>query len=164
MSWNYLLLFDYHTLFQIVENVLIENGTGRIEVDSLKSNNLDFDLGVGKVNINEVFVYNSAELDGGVGEVIVERGSINNLDFDIGVGNVSLEAEITGNSEISSGIGEVVLGLVGSSESYSINVEKGIGKIMISGENVKNDTVYGNGLSKLDLSGGIGNIKVDFVG
>lgn len=146
----------------IFDNILIENGAGRIEIESLKTNNLDFDLGVGKVNINELIVYDTTEVDGGVGEVVIENSSINNLDFDIGVGNVLLDAEVTGESEISSSIGEVTLGLVGTSEDYSINVEKGIGKIIISEEEIRSDVVYGNGLNKLDLSGGIGNIKVEF--
>jgi len=81
----------------------------------------------------------------------------------MGVGSVILNLEITGDSEISSGVGEVTLGLVGTSDNYCINVEKGIGKIEIDGEEIKSDTMYGNGLNKLDLNGGIGNIKVDFI-
>jgi len=147
----------------IFENILVENGAGRIEVESLKTNHLELELGAGKVNINELFVYNTTDIDGGVGEIVIENGSVNNLDFDMGVGSVILNLEITGDSEISSGVGEVTLGLVGTSDNYCINVEKGIGKIEIDGEEIKSDTMYGNGLNKLDLNGGIGNIKVDFI-
>lgn len=146
----------------LYDNILIENGAGRIEVESLKTNNLELELGAGKVNINELFVYDNTDIDGGVGEVVIENGIVNNLDFDMGVGSVLLNLEIVGDSEISSGVGEVTLGLVGASNDYSLNVNKGIGKITISGEEIKSDTMYGNGLNKLDLNGGIGNINVDF--
>ena len=147
----------------VFENVLIENGAGRIDVESLKTNNLELDLGAGKVTFNKLIVHNNTDIDGGVGEIVIEDGVVNNLDFDIGIGKVTLNLDINGNSEIDSGIGDVDLKLLGNINDYKINLEKGIGKIELDSKNITSSTSYGSGNNIIDINGGIGNIEVDFI-
>ena len=43
-----------------------------------------------------------------------------------------------------------------------IDVSKGIGTVMLDGENVEEDRKYGNGENYLDIDGGIGDININF--
>ncbi len=45
----------------IFDKVKLEAGAGKIEIESLKSNDLTLELGAGKVTINELIVLNKAK-------------------------------------------------------------------------------------------------------
>lgn len=144
------------------DNVSIENGAGKIEIDMMKTNNLELDLGAGQVNIQNLNVSTEADIDGGAGEVIIKDSRINNLDLDMGVGKLTLDSILTGNNEIDSGVGELNINLIGSSNDYKIKLNKGIGNATLNNENMKNDTYYGEGANLIDINGGIGSIKINY--
>ena len=77
-------------------------------------------------------------------------------------GDINMSANIMGDSEISCGIGNIDIDLIGERQDYSINIEKGIGGIKIDNKKVKNNTSYGKGINKLDIDGGIGSINISF--
>ena len=62
---------------------------------------------------------------------------------------------------VDAGVGEVNINLK-NKDSYVICVEKGIGNITIDGVSVGDGSTYGNGNNRVDISGGIGSIKVNF--
>lgn len=124
---------------------------------------LDLNLGAGNAIIDKLEVENKAEIEGGVGRLEISDGTINNLHLSMGVGESILNAKLLGKSEIEAGIGSVKLNLTGKEEDYKIKVEKGIGSIKLQGENLKNETTYGNGINIIDLEGGIGNIDIRYL-
>lgn len=144
------------------KEISIENGAGRLDIDYIKTNELELELGAGKVNINELNVYKESSIDSGAGEIIINSGLVNNLDFDMGIGKVELNLKITGKSEIDSGIGEMKLNLLGSNDDYKINLDKGIGKVKIDNQDVFDSSIYGNGENTINISGGIGNITINY--
>lgn len=146
----------------IFDGVSIDAGAGKIEIDNLSTKILEFDLGAGKTNINNLVVFNNAEIDGGAGEITISNGSINNLDLDTGVGKCTLISELIGKNEIDVGVGELNVTLLGNKEDYKISAEKGIGSIKLDNENVKSQQIYGNGVNNIDISGGIGSIDIKF--
>lgn len=146
-----------------LNEVNIDTGAGSMNINYLNTSNLDLELGAGKVNIDSLAVSNKADIDTGAGEVIIGSSILNNLDLDLGVGSFKMDAEISGNSNIDQGVGEVSLNLKGSKNDYSISLDKGLGSAVIDGVNIKDDTVIGNGNSRINISGGVGSIKVNFV-
>ena len=144
------------------EDVSIDNGAGKIEIEMLNSKKLELNLGAGQVNINNLNITNECDIDGGAGEVIVKNSKINNLDLDMGVGKVTLNTTLIGNNEINAGVGELNIDLIGSSDEYKIRLNKGIGNAKLNDENMKNDTYYGNGTNLVDIDGGIGNIEINY--
>lgn len=144
-------------------NIKIESGAGKFKVDSLNTETLELDLGAGKVNINNLNVVSKVEIDGGAGEIIIKDGNINNLDLDMGVGRVELNTLLTGSNEIDAGIGELVLNLVGTNDNYKLHLNKGIGEILVDGNSMKDDSVYGNGVNTVNVDGGIGKIDINFI-
>lgn len=146
----------------VFDFVLIENGAGKLDINDLSTNELELDLGAGKVTIDKLTVLKEASIDGGAGEVNISNSSINNLDLDMGIGKVLISSTLTGNSEIDAGIGEVDLNLLDKEDNYKINIDKSIGEIIIDGNKVGEENSYGNGLNTIDISGGIGSININF--
>lgn len=143
-----------------LEEILIENGAGKVEIEELKTNKLYLDLGAGKVEINNLTVTNSAEINGGAGEIIIDNATINNLDLDMGVGELNLTSVLNGDSEIDAGIGTINLNLIGREEDYKIHLDKGIGNAKINGIKMEDDKYYGTGSNEIEINGGIGNINI----
>ena len=124
--------------------------------------NLYLELGAGDVHIENIIVTQQIEINGGVGKTDFKSCKINNLQANLGMGEFSLEGELTGKNKISSGIGEVNVNLINNKEDYTIDVSKGIGTVVLDGENVEADRKYGNGEKYLDIDGGIGDITINF--
>ncbi len=147
----------------IFDGVSIDSGAGTVEIDALSTENLYLDLGAGKVNINHLTVLRSTDIEGGAGEIQINNGSLNNLDLDGGVGKLTLTAMISGKSEIDAGVGEVNLNLIGSLEEYRITLDKGIGSATLNQKKMYDEEVYGNGNNSIDIDGGVGSLKINFV-
>ena len=124
--------------------------------------NLYLELGAGDVHIENIAVTQQIEINGGVGKTDLKSCKIKNLQANLGMGEFTFYGEITGKNTISSGIGEVKLNLINNKEDYTIDVSKGIGTVVLDGENVESDRKYGNGENYLDIDGGIGDININF--
>lgn len=144
------------------DEVNIETGAGKINIEDLYTQNLDMSLGAGETYIKHLVVTNNTNIDGGAGKFTIESGKINNLDFDMGVGETTILSEITGDNEIDSGVGSLKINIIGNREDYKIKVNKGIGSIKVNGEETASEQIIGNGKHKIDIDGGVGSIVVDF--
>lgn len=144
----------------IFDKVKLEAGAGKIEIESLKSNDLTLELGAGKVTINELIVLNKAKIDGGAGKTEILSGEINNLDFELGIGENILNAKLTGKNELEAGVGSVKIRLTDGTENYTIRAHKGIGSITIDGKGVSDDVEYGKGNTYIRIDGGVGSIDI----
>ena len=144
---------------KVFNDVYIDAGAGNVKIDTIKANTLDFDMGAGKVSINNIEVYSHAKLDGGAGNFNIENGILSNVDFDMGLGNVDIKASLTGNNKIDMGMGNLSIDLIDSVNNYRFDIEKGIGSVSIDGEG-KSNGVYGNGATFIEIDGGIGSINI----
>ncbi len=142
------------------DSINIEQGCGKIEIQTLYTNKLKLNLGAGKTTINELNVYNQTEIKGGAGKLSIGSGKLNNLKLDMGIGKVSLKAALIGKNNIEAGIGEITLSLIGDNDIYKVIADKGIGTIKFNGENIKEEVYYGTGVNEIDIDGGIGNIYI----
>lgn len=139
----------------------IDSGAGKIEIENINVDEFDLEQGAGVVEI-EKSKFNKTNIDGGAGEIKIKNSTLNNLKMDAGIGKIDVEAEITGNSKIDCGIGDMRITLLGNEEDYDIRAEKGIGNIQINNKRQENDVTYGSGKNKIKLEGGVGNIEVNF--
>lgn len=147
----------------IFDGVSINSGAGKVEIENLSSKILELDLGAGKVTINHLTVFDHTEIEGGAGSIEVKNGILNDLDLDIGAGSLTLTAKMNGKSEIDAGVGEMNLNLIGSIEDYRIKLDKGIGSATIDNKKMHDEEFYGNGNNYIDIDGGVGSIKINFV-
>lgn len=140
----------------------IVTGAGVVSVTELSADRLLLELGAGEVNIKKLTAADRAEIEGGAGSVTINGGRLHNVNLDMGVGELKLTSRLTGESKLNYGVGATNLVLLGSSDDYRIEIDKGLGEAKIDGEKMDNGNVYGFGENKVDIDGGVGEIKVSF--
>ena len=146
----------------VFDNVDISAGAGSVTIDELSANMLDIDLGAGELKTGQLNAIDNTEIDGGAGSVTINGGSLNNADIDMGVGELNLTSELFGKSSIDYGVGETNLVLIGEKDDYKIELDKGIGKAMIDGRKMSDDSVYGTGKNFIEIDGGVGELNITF--
>lgn len=144
-----------------IDEVKINIGAGTVFIEQLNTKNLYLDLGAGNVEIDKLTVSEELKINGGAGNININSGEIENVDLDLGVGNTKIKSDITGNSNINTGVGELNLYLSLDANNYKINVNKGLGKITFNDDKILDDTIIGNGENYIRISGGVGNINIE---
>lgn len=144
------------------DEVKINAGAGKINIENLNSKELELELGAGETEIKNLNVTRNCNLDGGAGKISILSGTIKNLDFDMGIGETNLTASLNGESSIDAGVGNVNITLLGEKQDYQVKIDKGLGNVSLDGEKLDMSKVYGTGKNYIKIDGGVGNIKVDF--
>ena len=161
-SYENAVLTIYVPVGTVFENVNITTGAGRLTVDNLSAETIDFELGAGEVSIGSLVATKSADIEGGAGRITVSGGALKNLDMDMGVGELNLTSAFSGECKLDMGVGESNITLIGNKDDYKLDLEKGLGSITVDGKDVSDFGSSGNGTNKVDISGGIGAINVRF--
>lgn len=146
----------------LLEDVEITTGAGKLEIEELICRELDLELGAGRAEIHSLTAQRSADIEGGSGEILIHDSSLHNLDFHMGVGRAEIFSALTGNTEISAGIGQLALTIPAKPEDYTIFTKSGIGKIEVDGTHIVGLHTLGSGPNRIDLEGGIGKVSVYF--
>ncbi|MBQ9070647.1 MAG: DUF4097 family beta strand repeat protein [Clostridia bacterium] len=147
---------------KVFESADVTTGAGRFTVETLSAKRFDLELGAGEVNIRELNALQEADIAGGAGKVTISGGTLNNLEFEMGVGELNLTSKITGESDIDLGVGEANLRFLGSSNDYTLRINKAVGSIMLDGKNIKESGTFGSGAARIEIDGGVGAINVAF--
>ena len=147
----------------VFDKVDINTGKGKLVADVLRSEKIYLDFGAGEVIIEKLISEEKANINGGAGRITINNGKFYGADIDVTAGSLDVTAEFLGSGNIDCGIGNVNINLKGSEDDYRISVDKGIGGATIKGEAVAAETTYGTGGNMLDVEGGLGEIKIDFV-
>ena len=59
-------------------------------------------------------------------------------------------------------MGSTCLYLVGSADDYCIDTDTGIGSVSVDGTSIKGSSVIGNGINRISIDGGVGNVEISF--
>lgn len=145
----------------ILNEIDIEVGLGKNNIELLNANNIKLELGAGKMTINNINAYTNFEVDGGSGEINIKNANVSNMEIDMGVGLTTFEGTLKGNNKIEAGIGELIINLKDSIDNYRFDVNKAIGSIKVNNNEISNNTIYGTGVNLLKIDGGIGSIKIN---
>lgn len=144
------------------EQVKINADAGKIHIENLNTEKLNLELGAGETEIENLIVTYNCKINSGAGKVSISSGKINDLKLDMGIGKFEISSEITGNSKVNAGIGNLNLDIKGIRENYTLKANKGIGNIKIDKKEISEDAIYGSGENAIKIEGGIGNIDVNF--
>ena len=142
------------------DRVSLHTGAVEVHVDELYTGILIMEMGVGDIEIESLEVSNYGKVSMGTGDVEIHRGIFNDTDMHLGVGVAEIQAKFTGESGISSGVGELRLILQGNPEEYCVGAYKGVGSVSVEGLCVSGNTCYGTGQNKVNVSGGVGAINI----
>jgi len=122
------------------------------------------ELGVGQLNLRDIEAL-SADISNGVGDIRTSGVTLADAQISSGVGNIHLDGTLQGNNEFSSGTGNVNLTLTGYQSDFSINFQTGVGNSSMDGAAQRGGSRSGQHPSgHLDISSGVGNIRVTFRG
>ena len=136
-------------------------GAGKIDIDKIFVETLLMDLGAGTMTAKEINVYEKATINGGAGNINIYSGTINNLNLKLGAGNASIQSDLTGSNTLTTGVGKLNLGLSRSKDNYKFDINKGLGNIILNDFDVSEDTLIGDGETKIKINGAIGNIIIN---
>ena len=136
-------------------------GAGKIDIDKIFVETLLMDLGAGTMTAKEINVYEKAAINGGAGNININSGTINNLNLKLGAGNASIQSDLTGSNTLTTGVGKLNLGLSRSKDNYKFDINKGLGNIILNDFDVSEDTLIGDGETKIKINGAIGNIIIN---
>lgn len=136
-------------------------GAGKIDIDKIFVETLLMDLGAGTMTAKEINVYEKATINGGAGNININSGTINNLNLKLGAGNASIQSDLTGSNTLTTGVGKLNLGLSRSKDNYRFDINKGLGNIILNDFDVSEDTLIGDGETKIKINGAVGNIIIN---
>lgn len=145
----------------VLNKLDIDHGAGKLIINDINVGYFNLNQGAGKVEISNANFLNT-NIDGGAGAIFIKSSTLKNLNLDMGVGKVEINANVEGNSTISCGVGELILDLLGNKDAYQVIVDKGVGSVKVDDIKQSDDSIYGNGLNKINIDGGIGTISVNF--
>lgn len=144
------------------EDVEIQTGAGRIQIDLLRCEDLTLELGAGETEIQYLQADNCADIEGGAGQIVIHDGTFHDLSLDMGVGKGDITASFTGDTDISAGIGALYLTVLGEPEDYTVHAEQGLGSMEVDNRSITGRTTIGDGPNRLEIKGGIGEISIEF--
>lgn len=143
-----------------VRNFELNSGVSDTFIEYLRADRVNLDLGVGNVTLSKIFSKNT-KINSGVGNLEITDGEIGNADFDLGVGNTNINAILNGNSKIECGVGDVDVNLLRSIDGYETYVDKGLGTVKLNNQKISENIKYGEGLNKIHIEAGLGNIAIN---
>lgn len=146
------------------DRVSINTGAGKVNIEILNTKVLKMNLGAGETSMKNINITENAKIDTGAGKVNITSAKINDLRCDLGIGATEISAKLLGDTKISTGVGSLKLNVLGKKEKYETKVNKGIGNVTIDEEKISDNEVVGNGENKIEIDGGIGEIKISFRG
>ena len=159
---EYAILTIYVPTDVTFKAVNISTGAGRLTVDTLSAEAIDFELGAGEVSLNALYATKSARIEGGAGRISISGGELNDLDMEMGIGELTLKSALTGSCQLDMGVGKSDITLIGSKDDYKIDIDKGLGSISVDGAKISDFGSSGNGTNQVKINGGIGAIDIEF--
>lgn len=146
------------------EEFTMDVKAGSVEAASINALQADLTVEAGRLYVDEITVRDKSEYDVGAGEMILKDAVLNNITMEVGVGNTVIEGKLTGDNDITCGVGKIELKLAGDENDYSYDISAGIGDVDIDGSSYHGiDQRINNGTgNNLRLDCGVGNITVDF--
>ncbi len=147
---------------KVFDNVKINLGTGRSNINDLQTNSIAMQFGAGNASLQRISVNNDAYINAGTGQLQIRDSDFNNLHLEMGVGSFEFSGTLLGRNTLNMGVGSSRITLFGSLDDYRLNVVKGLGEFRVANESIQDDTQLGQGDRQLFVDGGIGSIRIDF--
>lgn len=146
------------------QEVEIDGGIGNIDIQDLIAQSLNIDAGVGNIKGSGITA-SIVDIDGGTGNIKFNACAFGNTDIDAGVGDITFHGTLHGLVSVDCGVGNTTLSLSDARSNYHISLDKGLGTVKLDSSKVKFDGTYEENTAapySLDISGGVGNITIDF--
>lgn len=150
----------------VAKEFSMEIGAGDVEAKKIEAMEGDFTVGVGKLSVDQLIVYEESTYSVGAGKMELKQAAINDASIDGGMGYVSIDGKITGDSYVNTGVGSIRMSLDGNPKDYSYAITAGLGSVTVDRESyngIVDKEVFNSGAEHfLELECGVGDIDVEF--
>ena len=144
------------------KEVEIKTGVNDTNIEFLKADKLDLEIGVGKYKIQDLLV-KSAKIKAGAGEARIENSEIEELKLEGGIGELVFTGRITKTADVDCGMGKVAFHLFGLPSDYKVKAHTGLGSFKVDGQKVSDHQIIGNGMIEVKVEARVGETTIDFV-
>ena len=144
----------------VLDNIDIENGVGKIELNDISVNNLDIDCGTSSVEGRNLKM-SECSISGGVGSVKLYDILTDKLKIDSGTGSAHVSGDIMKEAKVSTGTSSVSFELYGGEKDYNFDIETGLGSIKIYKNEFKREATINNKSNRnIEINAGLGSINI----
>ena len=144
----------------VYNEVSIELEAVKANIESIKTNKFDMDMGAGNVILDSIVVNNEADIETGAGKLTINDSVITNLDLDMGAGKTVINGVLKGNTYFDMRVGSLIVNLSDTLDNYKFIVDKGIGSIKLNDNSLSDNTTVGSGVNTIKIDGGIGKLSI----
>ncbi len=148
------------------ESFKLEIGAGDVNIEEVLASKADFIVQAGRLAIENATISEASNYNVGAGTIELKKLQAKDISVDCGVGSVFIEGAITGNNDITCGVGNVEMDLDGEEDDYSYDIESGVGNINIDNDHyhsISDKRINNEGaIGSFNLDCSVGNITVDF--
>lgn len=115
-----------------VETFNLEVDTGSVKIDNLLTKEAYINVDTGDCNIKNLTALNKSNYSVDTGNLTIQNLTAKDVTLDCGVGNINVNGVITGQSEVTCDVGNVMVNCVGNIDNYNYSVDCGIGTVIIN--------------------------------
>ena len=149
----------------VFDNVDLDLGAGKVNLDTLETKELKLDLGAGQV-LSKGLQAEELKVSVGAGDVSLQDADLEKVKIKVGAGNCSIQGEIKDEVDAECALGNITLKLLGEEKDFDYDCDCVSGNITIAGEEytgiAKEMKVDNDAEKKMDLECAMGNIEVEF--
>ncbi|MCX7658469.1 MAG: DUF4097 domain-containing protein [Oscillospiraceae bacterium] len=133
-------------------------GAGKSDLSGVNAKNVSLEMGAGDVLAKNLQA-DKIKISAGAGRLEIVNGKLNDMNLDCGVGEIIIGGTITGNNKINAGVGSLKINIDGDIDDYNFDIDKGIGRITINGEEYERKHTV-DAKNSFDIDGGVGEINI----
>lgn len=149
----------------VFQSVSMTLGAGNVRLERLAANEIDIEGGAGKIEAETLIAKDELNAEIGAGDFYIKSASLGETDIECGVGKFEIgSCELNGDADISGGVGDVNIGIIGEKEDYNYELSCGLGELAVFDDSytslgkdkeIDNDAPY-----TLSLECGVGRVNV----
>ena len=159
-----------HVELRIPEDSMFDHvnmtvGAGDVQIARLAANDINIEGGAGKIKAETLIAHKELDAEIGAGEFHIEEAVLGETDIECGVGSFEIAScTLKGDAEISGGVGDVNIGIVGEKQDFNYELSCGMGELDVFGDpytSLGKDKEIDNGAKyTISLDCGVGRVNV----
>ncbi len=119
----------------VFRDVQMQLGAGTVTIHRLEADHLDVEGGAGKIEAQTLVANKELDAEIGAGEIFVHEAELGDTEIECGVGHFEMKrCELKGNADISGGVGNVNIGILGEKEDFNYKLSCGMGELQVFDE------------------------------
>lgn len=142
--------------------ITIAARSGSTQISGVTSDRLSLDTNAGSVTLDGVTILKKAEIKTKKGSISASEGLLTDAVIKTSYGGATLSCAFAGDSEIRLGTGDSAITLPGAMDDYTLDINKGLGDLIVGGKQVRQDSTFGAGEVEIEIVHNTGDLTVSY--